>query len=397
MNEGELASLVRGALQLPPGAADVAEVSENGSGKTYRVCAGGTTVALRLTPPDERDCFFTRRMQAAARAFAGAGLGPRPIAEGDGPNGGGWWVEEWGGSRSLPWTSREEYAAMGRLLARMHAVPTEWFDASRAEAARRWPLLERVTAGSHAWVGLAWGLWEASADELAESGDPEDVAIGRALAAFAQARGPSGDEQLFLDWAQLSGALAPEHPAARRVVTTHGDVHPGNVLQSGLVVDFENSCVCSAIYDLAFVVNSEARSARMKRPPVPSFVTGESEAAAARAFVEGYLAAGGWEAAGWAAEAAVDLLLTDCMLYGFLLKECGSLFWTNFFDGERTDAASARAHLQACERFAAGVRAGGAAAHRAVARGGGPEWEGKAWPCRRVCDEAAPVCGDQWL
>lgn len=160
MNEGELASLVRGALQLPPGAADVAEVSENGSGKTYRVCAGGTTVALRLTPPDERDCFFTRRMQAAARAFAGAGLGPRPIAEGDGPNGGGWWVEEWGGSRSLPWTSREEYAAMGRLLARMHAVPTEWFDASRAEAVRRWPLLERVTAGSHAWVGLAWGLWE---------------------------------------------------------------------------------------------------------------------------------------------------------------------------------------------------------------------------------------------
>jgi len=128
---------------------------------------------------------------------------------------------------------------------------------------------------------------------------------------------------------------------------------------------------------------------------VPSFVTGESEAAAARAFVEGYLAAGGWEAAGWAAEAAVDLLLTDCMLYGFLLKECGSLFWTNFFDGEHTDAASARAHLQACERFAAGVRAGGAAAHRAVARGGGPEWEGKAWPCRRVCDEAAPVCGDQ--
>ena len=89
MNEGELASLVRGALQLPPGAADVAEVSENGSGKTYRVYAGGTTVALRLTPPDERDCFFTRRMQAAARAFAGAGLGPRPIAEGDGPNGGG--------------------------------------------------------------------------------------------------------------------------------------------------------------------------------------------------------------------------------------------------------------------------------------------------------------------
>ncbi|EOD03981.1 hypothetical protein EMIHUDRAFT_121722 [Emiliania huxleyi CCMP1516] len=349
MNGGELASLVRGALQLPPGAADVAEVSENGSGKTYRVCAGGTTVALRLTPPDERDCFFTRRMQAAARAFAGAGLGPRPIAEGDGPNGGGWWVEEWGGSRSLPWTSREEYAAMGRLLARMHAVPTEWFDASRAEAVRRWPLLGRVTAGSHAWVGLAWGLWE--------------------------------DEQLFIDWAQLSGALAPEHPAARRVVTTHGDVHPGNVLQSGLVVDFENSCVCSAIYDLAFVV--------------PSFVTGESEAAAARAFVEGYLAAGGWEAAGWAAEAAVDLLLTDCMLYGFLLKECGSLFWTNFFDGERTDAASARAHLQACERFAAGVRAGGAAAHRAVARGGGPEWEGKAWPCRRVCDEAAPVCGDQ--
>lgn len=315
------------------------------------------------------DSFFARRMQLAARTLSDFGIGPRHIAGGT-----DYWIETFCGARSEDWTSEAHYDAMGRLLAKMHSVPTDWIEASQAEAIERWPLLERVPAGSHAWVGLAWGLWEFPSDEaFVSSTDPEDLAIGRALAVFAQ------DEELFAEWLQL-GALAPAHPAAQRIVTTHGDFHPGNVLECGLVIDFESTCVCGAIYDLAFVVNSE----------VPSFVEGSAaRAEAAWTFVKAYLETVGVGERTEVDDADVELLLLDCMLYGFLLKECGSLFWTNFFEEERVDVASAREHLRSVKVFAERVRAGGAAMRSAVAKGGGLAWQGKVWPCRRVMEGAA--------
>merc|ERR1740123_862248 len=218
-------------------------------------------------------------------------------------------------------------------------------------------------------MGLAW---LSDDEEFARSTDPEDLALGRALAIFEQ------DEELFLEWVQ-PGALAPAHPVAQRLVTTHGDFHPGNVLECGLVIDVEGACVCSAIYDLAFVVNSE----------VPSFVEGDAaQAEAARAFIKAYLQTIRSEERAEVDEADIELLLVDCMLYGFLLWECGSLFWTNFVEEERVDMASAREHLRRIKEFAEQVRAGGIPTMTAVARGGGPEWQGKVWPCRRVMEDA---------
>ena len=59
---------------------------------------------------------------------------------------------------------------------------------------------------------------------------------------------------------ELATAYTTEHPIAGRIVTVHGDFHPGNIIDLGedqekidgrrfSQIDFEFTCVSHAVYD----------------------------------------------------------------------------------------------------------------------------------------------------
>jgi len=72
-------------------------------------------------------------------------------------------------------------------------------------------------------------------------------------------KGPFESADAFSEYTELHTSMLPKHPVAQRVVTTHGDLHPGNMLEMGdgvfSCIDFEFSCVTSAAYDLKYSMN----------------------------------------------------------------------------------------------------------------------------------------------
>ena len=267
-----IASLVADALpswrELDARAIEVVDVSKGTIGqlmdmaaprsKTYMVSAPDgvvpRVVALHSrSEASTAEAHSEPRLRAASAALAAAGLAPRRLAEG-----GDWFIVEWGGrtlghpfgadmsdelGRSLP-------AELGRLLARVHAVPTAWYDETRARLRDAVPALARVKDdGSHVWWYTArareWGL---------------DALDGDAMAAWAACLPP------------------PASRAAARVVTIHGDFHPGNLIRALapddpgrnageywayapeapadaaelLVIDHEFTCAAAAVHDLAY-------------------------------------------------------------------------------------------------------------------------------------------------
>jgi Ser/Thr protein kinase RdoA (MazF antagonist) len=64
------------------------------------------------------------------------------------------------------------------------------------------------------------------------------------------------NNQLAALWAD-GGALAPVHPISARLVTTHGDFHPGNICARHgdggrlQLIDLDCACVSAAVFDLA--------------------------------------------------------------------------------------------------------------------------------------------------
>lgn len=371
----------------------------------YSVQSAGQPAAVvlhRLREGDRHDMFSARCRKAAAEAFSEHQLGPRLLM----PEVGDWWIESFDGVRCGPWKTTDELKDIGLLLARAHTIPTDWFDEYRAEIVSRWPRMREAAPESHAWVCVPWVLWEldcfspslTEAELVAEmsaagGGDAEDIAFLRAIRAFED------DPTFFHEWADL-GALKPRHPAAKRLVTLHGDFHPGNVLVGThgpphhgdesvgahgsleredspyLCIDFEQACVSSAIYDLAYVVNSE----------IPVFVEGgpAKQAAMARVFLAAYLNGIGQP---HSTEAELDMLVADCMLAGFFLKEVGLLHWDCLVRSRQetfVPREDPRAHLRQCKAWGEVLRAGGAAMYAEVASGGGLTWQGQVWPCRRM-------------
>jgi len=100
-----------------------------------------------------------------------------------------------------------------------------------AEKAReRWPVLHEVPHTSHVWwfTCKTWDC-EESLQRL--------------------------DEECQQFWSKTS-CFAPASSELSRVVTSHGDCHPGNLIQteSGMrCIDFEYTAVSSAIFDVGFV------------------------------------------------------------------------------------------------------------------------------------------------
>ena len=187
---------------------EVKELTMGGAGKVYKVSLLDTeapAVALKFRGRSTQS-FFERRMEAAAVAFADAGVGPRRLARGD-----DWFLEAWGGTiMGLLGLLADDFSDMGELLAKIHQyVPCGWFEGFQAEIAASMPFPKDIpVAAGHVWIaGVVVGV-HISLDDI-----PQHF-VGLA------------DEWVHL-WPE------PEHPVSSRIVTVHGDFHPLNVLRVG--------------------------------------------------------------------------------------------------------------------------------------------------------------------
>mmetsp|Transcript_133523 Transcript_133523/g.249693 ORF Transcript_133523/g.249693 Transcript_133523/m.249693 type:complete len:459 (+) Transcript_133523:55-1431(+) len=223
------------------------------------------------------------RMAAAQTVFAANRISAARIAQGD-----NWFVEPWIGTKvggvydlnrpkhrkstaesfeltlglhtESPATASP--AELGELLARIHAIPTGWYDEWRVSICARRPALLSAESGSHIWPFTA-------RQQIFEKLSDESIRL----------------------WCQAGPKAASS--AGARIVTTHGDFHPANIIrgQDGLqVIDFGLTCVTSAAKDLSWACEY--------------FLHGIEEK---RAFASAYLKAGGLPAE----NDEVDALLLD--------------------------------------------------------------------------------------
>lgn len=178
---------------------------------------------------------YMGRLADATRVFAEAGLAPRWLARG-----GDWFIDVWEGTgRSPIFDGVEKFKELGELLASVHMLPTQWFDPWRAKAVERVPALRDVSHASHVWW-YTCQYWDC------------DWCLP-----------PHGENLRF--WIQSEPCFAPASDAARRLVTSHGDLHGKNILctESGMrLVDFEFSMVTYAVFDLSLVFSWAGQGAK---------------------------------------------------------------------------------------------------------------------------------------
>eukprot|EP00927_Polykrikos_kofoidii_P066800 TRINITY_DN62361_c0_g1_i1.p1 TRINITY_DN62361_c0_g1~~TRINITY_DN62361_c0_g1_i1.p1 ORF type:complete len:861 (-),score=115.43 TRINITY_DN62361_c0_g1_i1:180-2690(-) len=238
-DKARLAEMVVKALSDDPGWAaiknyssiDITDKSGLGGSKTFKVVApigseplpSPRAVALHILPRDHKKSYM-QRMSKAAFALGEAGVAPKRIVEGS-----DWYLEPWESDGKPPAGKPQDWYNLGLLLARVHQVPVEWFEKCEEEIVSSNPQASATPKGSHAWLFLV---------------------------RIFPCKGCLKDAKLFAEYAD-PGPMAPVHPIASRIVTAHGDFHPNNVLDiggdSGLkVIDFEFTCVTSAVFDLAF-------------------------------------------------------------------------------------------------------------------------------------------------
>lgn len=201
-----------------------------GGGKTYKVSAPSeahacpTEVAVHIFQRGANTTLMSR-VADAATTFAASGLAPAWLAQGS-----NFYIQTWEGNGTrVQLQTLEDFKSLGTVLAKIHALPTQWFDKHRDQLVSEFPALGRVPRGSHAWALIHPGL----------------------LGTFSHL--PEEALQVFLD----TPLVAPLNSIASRVVTCHIDLHPGNLLKTdnGLVcIDFESACVTFAALDLALAM-----------------------------------------------------------------------------------------------------------------------------------------------
>jgi hypothetical protein len=286
-----LGSLVAEALK-PHGwgsvdaASLVVKEHSGGSGnKTYHVSvpAGGVTpseVALHSRDPWYAE--FEPRIRAAATLLGEHGLSPKRLAEGV-----DWHIEAWEGCGEPVWATVEDMKVLGKELAKLHKLRTDWHEPFRAQLKEKFPeALASVPDHSHIW-------WYAAAN----------------LKAFAE------DDPTWL--AEFSQPMfEPRSKAGARIVTCHGDLKEPNTIslaegcatKEGLFkfLDLDWAHVNAACNDLAFVCFHQ------EDPPMRE-KTAEREkdvSAMRRAFLQSYLEAMGDSST----KEDVDALLVDTCL-----------------------------------------------------------------------------------
>ena len=182
---------------------EVKDVSGHGGSKTFKVTAPDGTDPPAVAMHSRSESVTTEeisepRLAAAAAALLGADVAPRRLAQG-----GDWYIVAWAGKAlGSPFGSCEAEAdELGRVMANIHKVPTDWYEPFRAKIKELMPAFSRVSDGSHVW----W--YSARMQEWLE--------------------GVSGDTMAFY------AATMPEPTSAfgKKIVTCHGDFHAGNLVR----------------------------------------------------------------------------------------------------------------------------------------------------------------------
>eukprot|EP00929_Paragymnodinium_shiwhaense_P003525 TRINITY_DN104082_c0_g1_i1.p1 TRINITY_DN104082_c0_g1~~TRINITY_DN104082_c0_g1_i1.p1 ORF type:complete len:426 (+),score=67.10 TRINITY_DN104082_c0_g1_i1:196-1473(+) len=246
---------------------------------------------------DPREAQFRcTRMAAAQGNWSAIGLAPKRLAEGE-----NWWVDEFlGKSLKKILQSKKDAAAeleaeafeLGAWLARLHAAPLDWFDAFREEFLHKmYPILGDLAdegalpKNSPMWVLLARSrrLWTKL---LGDCGGSEAIPAAKPW--------PTATLRRFCEYLKdyESNPFLPSHPALRRVVCLHGDLHSGNMVKDSkgalYAVDYEFACVGPAVYDLMMVLPCfEHRSLKAKVIEGYLRYSGESESKGVAASDEG--------------------------------------------------------------------------------------------------------------
>jgi hypothetical protein len=249
-------------------------------GRTFHVCAGNCSVSPHphavalhvLLPQVAEDDVSKGRMAAAHKLFSEYRIAPGRLAQGC-----DWFIDPWAGStiggvytlnrptfqeRAKNGVATASPEELGELLAQIHAIPTDWFDEWREQVCIRTPVLRNASSSSHIWPFTA--RQEFLKDLPAEA---------------------------IMQW--CSASPKPNSFYGARVVTSHADFHPANIVRTsdGLqVLDFGLACVTCAAKDLAWACEY--------------FLCGRNEK---RAFASTYLMSSGFPAR----DDDVDDLLLD--------------------------------------------------------------------------------------
>jgi len=226
-------------------------VSGLGGGQTFILSAGqvatDTAAVLHIHDPffaEERDTVFFDRVRAAQTEFAEAGVSPRRIVDDPGST---WFIEEWlGPSIAHETITIELVEELARLVARTHSIGIDWYPDIRRRQRERHPALHCAPDASHIWF----------------------------YAAMRQHFFKDISNEKLLKW--VTTGPAPASAAGSRLVTVHGDVHPGNLVrsESGLrLIDLECASVNYAIQDVAYCFGTTCRTDELKEAFAGAYLT----------------------------------------------------------------------------------------------------------------------------
>ena len=174
---------------------------------------------------------------SAAIAFSNAGLCPKRIYQ----NADKFFIDDWlRNSKNLETFHLDVdlVSKMGKVLARIHQIDPSWYNEHYENLIAKYPALVDVPRGSTLWY-LTGGNWPLmSKKENAGSMDEWLTKLSKKQKKF------------------LELETTPSTAVGQRIVTTHGDFNPGNLIttDTGLinVIDFEQTHVSFAIQDISY-------------------------------------------------------------------------------------------------------------------------------------------------
>ena len=237
-----------------------------------------SSVSLKLSRRANEN--FWQREAAVSKMMMAHSISPRMLAVGN-----SWIIHEW---IEAPQEARLDFKTanlavlkeVGRLIATVHSIPAKWFDQFKADIKRCWPAFSGVSEESHSWRYAASWIPLAqmsSSPRIRDCGLQQAHAGGMNVGSNWMAGATQVDRAVLETWAK-NGAWGPQHAVAKRVVTSHGDLHSGQIIRGWpedgridtlRVIDLDHSCVTSAVHDLASMV-SHCTTQEQKR----AFLTG---------------------------------------------------------------------------------------------------------------------------